>query len=175
MIIFSVMKKTARQTKRHKGRRTLVFILPIIFFSFFGFVFGAPDDGVTRMIGYVDDDLGYAVNFSDIIPDEFKVSDNQSTLGELFIDLIENHRDTLVNTSIEIEFVEYDTIDELVKDVETQNVQLGLYIPANFTESILSGYNARYSSINSQNITGFPLNVYTSEPSLLDLFHEIFF
>lgn len=163
MIIISVMKKTAKQTFRHKGRRTLVFILPIIFFSFFGFVFGASDDGsITRIVGYVDDDLGYSVNFSNIIPDEFKVSNNKSTFGELFIDLLGNHRDILVNTSINIELREYESTNELIKDVETQNIQLGLYIPSNFTESLLSGYNDRYSSIFSENITGYPFNVYTS-------------
>ena len=162
MIILSVMLKTLRQTFRNKGRLMLVLILPIIFFSFFGFAFGAPEADNVTLIGYVDEDIGYDVDFSDIIPDAFKVSDKQSTLGELFIDLVESHRQLLVNNSDELEFVKYSTVDELIGDVETQNIQLGLFIPSNFTESILSGYNDRYSSLFSQNITGYPLNTQTS-------------
>ena len=136
MIIFTVMKKTAKQTRRHSGRRTLVFILPIIFFSFFGFAFGAPDEGVTRMIGYVDDDLGYAIDFSDIIPDEFLVSENQSTFGELYIDLMQNHPDILVNTSIEIELIRYDSIDELVKDAGFKKIDMRIDEHGIFTVSL---------------------------------------
>ncbi len=161
-MIITVMKKTIKATIRHKGRLILVFVLPILFFSFFGIAFGAEEGTENRVIGYVDEDLGFALDFSDIIPNNYLVSDNKSTFGALFIDLMDNHRNLIVNTSINFEFLEYGSIDELVRDVETQNVQLGLYIPKNFTESLLSGYNARYSSIYSQNITGYPLDVFTS-------------
>ncbi|MHA2249610.1 MAG: ABC transporter permease [Candidatus Kariarchaeaceae archaeon] len=175
MLFVEVMLKTLKQTYRSKSAVAIIIIGPIVFFSFFGLVFGTENESRTRTIGFINEDIGYdTLDFSDIIPHKFLIAGNSSNFGNLYVELLKNHIDLLVESPISLSMKAYTDYEELRKDVEIQVLNVGIIIPKNFTEAMLSGYNDGYHTKNGLYKDDYPINVNTTISVLGDLSVEAY-
>lgn len=158
-LIGQLMYKLLLQVFRRKDRILITILAPIIFFSFFGFVFTAGDMGeevfTSRNIGFINLDEGYQEEFEEILPNGFPNTSNN--LGDIFIDMLQNNQSELIEGNVRINLALYTDEDLLYKDVETQILHLGILIPADFTFTLLNLYNLKLNQTSSSSNPTFPL------------------
>lgn len=147
--------KTIRQMARNRARVAMVILAPVIFFTFFGYVFTPQTDNVILSVGVLNNDVGYAEDYFPILPDNYnRTTSNPQSLGHLFSDLLANYTGILTQSqegsNLLLDIVIYDDEEVILKDLQTQVVSLGIIIPENFTEILLATYNTQYSLASGQ-------------------------
>ncbi|MDH5402525.1 MAG: ABC transporter permease [Candidatus Heimdallarchaeota archaeon] len=154
MLFLKVTIKAIKQTFRRKERVLMVFMSPIVFFAFFGFIFGSGNNGdITYQIAYINNDLGSSLDYTDFIPAELNY--NSNNLGDLYLDTLANNTSLISNSGTTLELIQYSNVEEMTKDIEKQVVLIGIIIPYSFTESLLASYNY----IQNNSLAEFPVNV----------------
>lgn len=140
-IILLTTLKYLKAIGRNKGRLGILILAPIIFFSFFGFIFNTGDNTIIRNIGVINNDQGALQSIESIIPTDYPVELRHNSLSSLYLDMMANHTTFLINTEIEVVIRFYDNLDDLIADTETSSISVGLVFDTDFTNSILAQIN----------------------------------
>ena len=154
--------KTIKQMARNRARVAMVILAPVIFFTFFGYVFAPQANDVILSVGLLNNDTGYTDDYFRILPEQWNTSktSNPQSMGHLFSDLFANNTglltQSLEDSTLLVDIIVYDDDEVLLKDLQTQVVSLGILIPKNFTEILLSTFNTQYSRANGQYYEGLP-------------------
>ena len=142
MLVLDIFIKTIKELLRSRNNLLMIILTPIIFFSFFGFIYGSVGGGnQVQLIGIINNDIGNGENLTEIIPNNLisSTSDDR-TFGGLYLDLLQNNTQKLVDSQLTLDLKFYRTEDEMRKDIEIQVISLGLIIPSNFTAALYYGY-----------------------------------
>ncbi|MHA2502444.1 MAG: ABC transporter permease, partial [Candidatus Kariarchaeaceae archaeon] len=133
MLFVETLLKTLKELFRHRGRLAILVLSPIIFFGFFGFVFGpsAPQD-FTTYIGYLNEDTGV---YSGDLPASLGV-DSGDNLAQTYLEILDENTEVLVDTKYTVVLYEYETEAEMVKDLERLSINAGIILPDDFTEAV---------------------------------------
>lgn len=169
-LLFITISKISKEIYRNKVRLAFILISPILFLGFFGFVFSPQNEPINLRIAYINHDTGYNIQYSQIFSDNFTITNNQD-IGAIMMDLLANQSSkfslNLEENEIELDIIEYSSQDMVIDDIETSTIQLGVIIPSNFTESILSQYNLRYNATEGSIVDGFPTSAGNTIISIL--------
>ncbi len=169
--------KTIKQTVRNRSRLLIIILSPILFFGFFGYVFTPQESGLVLNIGFINEDTGYSSDYTGIIPNSFSSAD-RNTLSDMFFDLFENYTITVLpsfnRSNTQLDLISYSDEQTMINNVETNRIDIGIIMPADFTEVILGIYNLNYYSINGVFLQDLPTEVSNTtirvlgDPSLTD-------
>lgn len=151
MSIQATFVKTLKEIVRNRPRLLILILSPIVFFSFFGFIFNSDgNDAIFRNIAVINDDEGTGFNS---LPLLYTNQETYDDMASLYLDYLDNRTDDLVDADVFINVYYYSSLDEAIKDVETQVMNLLVVFPENFTESVVSAYNVLQLQSNDTTVS----------------------
>lgn len=142
-VIIDIIIRDIKQVMRSPVQISLLVLFPLALVGFFAFMYGGNDVGTLgnsfdiAILNQDEIDIEYQNNFTSMsLPSNiFDIG-----FGELFVDSLEHNSDfNITNTFFTARF--YDTEDELRNSVKSQVTSIGIIIPINFSQSILTGIN----------------------------------
>ena len=179
-MLFSIVKKNIKEVFRQKSTLILIILFPIVFISFFSFIFGG--SGTTNQtynLGIINRDKGFDDNLKGIFSNDTLIQHNRSEIlssgfANYFILKLGNLKYQHSPDSFFFKIQSYITESDAKKSLEQRNLDALLIFDENFTDGMISAINNKYFMTYHTWLQGVPTSINSTLLIQGDSFYQYF-
>ena len=179
-MLTSIIKKNIKEVFRQKSTLILILLFPIIFISFFSFIFGGSGtSNQTYNLGIINRDKGFDENLKGIFANDTLIQQNRSEIlssgfANYFISKLGNLTYEHSSHTFIFKIQSYGTESDAKKPLEQRNLDALLIFDENFTNGMISAINNKYFMTYHTWLQGVPTSINSSLLLQGDSFYQYF-